>query len=268
MGDLGGSIERFNPNPVRIREIGDSSGRFDLTLTIPFFLDGNRVMGNETVSLAYMDWGIHGSHYVGQFASTAKTLFTTAIPPVSVFFANSQSTTLPEGSDEDHLVPIQLFVPYGDTITEDVTVSIVDLGTGSAESDVDYRGFATTQITFPAGSRGGDIRQFNVSILHDVQAESDESINLRLISIQGSAVLGDVISHQILISDDEISNSGKPNLFVSAENSQFNFHFSGPQVIEVVVIDADINNTEETNEEPDVTVNGKALRMVQAVRLI
>ena len=33
------------------------------------------------------------------------------------------------------------------------------------------------------------------------------------------------------------------NLFVSAENSQFQNYFTGPQVIEVVVIDSDIKDT-------------------------
>jgi hypothetical protein len=55
------------------------------------------------------------------------------------------------------------------------------------------------------------------------------------------------------------------NLFVSAENSQFDNYMSGPQVIEVVVIDSDINDTDQAKGEPDVTVNGKILRMVQAV---
>ncbi|MGY5152463.1 MAG: hypothetical protein ACW9XA_09385 [Candidatus Nitrosopumilus sp. bin_6a] len=55
------------------------------------------------------------------------------------------------------------------------------------------------------------------------------------------------------------------NLFVSAENSQFDNYMSGPQVIEVVVIDSDIDDTNEGKGEPDVTVNGKILRMVQAV---
>jgi len=55
------------------------------------------------------------------------------------------------------------------------------------------------------------------------------------------------------------------NLFVSAENSQFDNYMSGPQVIEVVVIDSDINDTDEAKGEPDVTVNGKILRMSQAV---
>jgi len=40
---------------------------------------------------------------------------------------------------------------------------------------------------------------------------------------------------------------------------------SGAQVIEVVIIDSDINDTDEAKGEPDVTVNGKILRMVQAV---
>ena len=55
------------------------------------------------------------------------------------------------------------------------------------------------------------------------------------------------------------------NLFVSAENSQFDNYMSGPQVIEVVVINSDINDTDQAKGEPDVTVNGKILRMAQAV---
>jgi len=55
------------------------------------------------------------------------------------------------------------------------------------------------------------------------------------------------------------------NLFVSAEKSLFDNFMSGPQVIEVVVIDSDINDTNEAKAEPEVFVNGKILRMVQAV---
>jgi len=55
------------------------------------------------------------------------------------------------------------------------------------------------------------------------------------------------------------------NLFVSAENSLFSNYMSGPQVIEVVVINPEISDTDEAKGEPDVKVNGKKLRMVQAV---
>ncbi|MCV0392936.1 MAG: hypothetical protein K5790_06545 [Nitrosopumilus sp.] len=61
------------------------------------------------------------------------------------------------------------------------------------------------------------------------------------------------------------AHAANANLFVSAENSQFDNYMSGPQVIEVVVIDSDINDTDEAKGEPDVTVNGKKLRMTQAV---
>ncbi len=54
------------------------------------------------------------------------------------------------------------------------------------------------------------------------------------------------------------------NLFVSAENSLFDNYMAGPQVIEVVIIDSSISDTDESKGEPDVTVNGNNLRMVQA----
>ncbi|QLH06026.1 hypothetical protein [Nitrosopumilus ureiphilus] len=55
-----------------------------------------------------------------------------------------------------------------------------------------------------------------------------------------------------------------PNLYVSAENSQFQNRVSGPQVIEVVIRDQNISDTDEGKGEPDVTINGKDLRMIQA----
>ena len=53
------------------------------------------------------------------------------------------------------------------------------------------------------------------------------------------------------------------NLFVSAESTKFNDHIAGPQVIEVVITDSDINDTDQAKGEPIVSVNGAKLRMVQ-----
>jgi hypothetical protein len=55
-----------------------------------------------------------------------------------------------------------------------------------------------------------------------------------------------------------------PNLFVSAENSRFDNAFSGSMVIEVVIRDSNLQDTDEGKGEPDVTLNGKSLRMVQS----
>jgi len=60
------------------------------------------------------------------------------------------------------------------------------------------------------------------------------------------------------------SASTNPNLFVSAENSQFQNYFAGPQVIQVIVSDPDINRLDQAYGEPTVTINGKKLRMAQA----
>ena len=70
----------------------------------------------------------------------------------------------------------------------------------------------------------------------------------------------------ILYSSSNINanaQSAHPNLFVSADNSLFENHFSGSMVVEVIVRDNDISGTDEGTGEPDVTINGKNLRMVQ-----
>jgi len=60
------------------------------------------------------------------------------------------------------------------------------------------------------------------------------------------------------------AHAANANLFVSAENSQFENYMTGAQVIEVVVIDGDIKDTDEAKGEPDVTLNGEKLAMAQA----
>jgi hypothetical protein len=60
------------------------------------------------------------------------------------------------------------------------------------------------------------------------------------------------------------AEAANPNLYVSAENSKFNNHFTGSMVIEVAINDLIISDTSQGKGEPDVTINGKKLRMVQA----
>ena len=73
-----------------------------------------------------------------------------------------------------------------------------------------------------------------------------------------------IFSIILLIPVMTVEASSNPNLYVSAENSQFNNYFSGSMVIEVVVRDPNLSNLSEGIGEPDVTLNGKSLRMVQA----
>ena len=79
-----------------------------------------------------------------------------------------------------------------------------------------------------------------------------------------SIILLTIISSMFLIPIIPAESASNPNLFVSAENSHFDNHFSGSMVVEVVIRDSNLQDTDEGKGEPDVTLNGKSLRMVQS----
>ena len=54
------------------------------------------------------------------------------------------------------------------------------------------------------------------------------------------------------------------NLYVSAENAQFDNTFGGASIVEVIVMDPGRNATDEAVGEPLVRVDDKQLRMAQA----
>lgn len=77
-------------------------------------------------------------------------------------------------------------------------------------------------------------------------------------------ILLGIFSSILLIPIMNVEAASNPNLFVSAENSQFDNHFSGSMVVEVVIRDPNLHDTDQGKGEPNVTLNGKSLRMVQA----
>ncbi len=79
-----------------------------------------------------------------------------------------------------------------------------------------------------------------------------------------NSVLLAIFSAILLIPIVSAEASSNPNLFVSAENPQFDNYFSGSMVIEVVIRDSNLSDTDQGKGEPDVTLNGNSLRMVQA----
>lgn len=79
-----------------------------------------------------------------------------------------------------------------------------------------------------------------------------------------SIILLTIISSMFLIPIIQAEAASNPNLFVSAENSLFDNRFSGSMVVEVVIRDSNLQDTDEGKGEPDVTLNGKSLRMIQS----
>src|SRR3990167_6818261 len=79
-----------------------------------------------------------------------------------------------------------------------------------------------------------------------------------------SIILLTIISSMFLIPIIPAESASNPNLFVSAENSHFDNHFSGSMVVEVVIRDSNLQDTDQGKGEPNVTLNGKSLRMIQS----
>lgn len=81
---------------------------------------------------------------------------------------------------------------------------------------------------------------------------------------QKYVILLGIFSSILLTPIISVEATSNPNLYVSSENSQFNNRFSGSMVVEVVIRDPNLHDTDQGKGEPNVTLNGKSLRMVQA----
>lgn len=72
-----------------------------------------------------------------------------------------------------------------------------------------------------------------------------------------------ILTFSILVIFTTYDVYANPNLSVSAENPLFENHFAGSMVVEVIIRDSNIRDTDEGKGEPDVTLNGNTLRMAQ-----
>ena len=155
---------------------------------------------------------------------------------VTVYISKDSSIQICDENDEC-VISSQISINLGDTVTwvneDTVAHSIASSSANEAENVFDS-GLIVSGSSFSHTFTKYGIYQY---------FSSDQPL------IQGEVVVGGLTN---------------PNLFVSAENPQFANHMAGPQVIEVVVIDPDIDDTDEGKGEPTVTINGGDIRMVQA----
>lgn len=66
MGELGGEISSFDPEPRNFRETGDSTGIFQIVVKIPEALEDTALERGEEIILEYTDWGSSGANFVGE----------------------------------------------------------------------------------------------------------------------------------------------------------------------------------------------------------
>ncbi len=65
LGELGGEVSAFDPEPSHFRETGDSTGIFQIVIEVPKSLGGDNLQRGEEIVLEYTDWGPSGADYVG-----------------------------------------------------------------------------------------------------------------------------------------------------------------------------------------------------------
>jgi len=155
---------------------------------------------------------------------------------VTVYISKDSSVQICDENDEC-LISSQISINLGDTVTwvnEDTVAHSIASSSANEDENV-FDSLVVSGSSFSHTFTEYGIYQY---------FSSDQPL------IQGEVVVGGLTN---------------PNLFVSAENPQFANHMVGPQVIEIVVIDPDIDDTDEGKGEPDVSVNSKKIRMVQAV---
>ena len=77
LGELGGEITSFDPEPFDFRETGDSTGIFQIVVEIPEKLYDDHLERGEEIVLEYTDWGPSSADYVGQEDKDSNwTIFT------------------------------------------------------------------------------------------------------------------------------------------------------------------------------------------------
>jgi len=122
------------------------------------------------------------------------------------------ATAIAETSSVSTDIAIQLFVPAGESSTEDITVDVSAIQSSTADYNNDYstslnsvtNNSSTAIITFSAGSASGSIVNLSFTVIQDSNVEGDEYVDLQLNVTDGSAKNGLLTDHKITITDDDI----------------------------------------------------------------
>ena len=150
---------------------------------------------------------------------TVQLLLSTPSAPITVGATNLHALTILDDeiaratfqvatsslgeANTTHVVTIALTVDNGGSVPGGFSVTLTDLGTGSASVGSDYSAIGSPiSFVFPAGASDGDSQLQTITILDDATAEANETINLRLSSPTSPVELG-TSSHAVTIIDDD-----------------------------------------------------------------
>ncbi|MDP7016307.1 MAG: Calx-beta domain-containing protein, partial [Pirellulaceae bacterium] len=158
------------------------------------------VEGDETVDLAIQNLADATGGQVSVVAPNTHvvTILDDDLPTVSFQAANSSAGE----SGGTHTITVLLSSPTGATLTQPLSVDVVDAGGGSAATPDDYV-FATQTVTFPIGAGDGATATVNVTIADDSLLELDETTFLQLTNLLGIGAIIAPSDHELTILDDD-----------------------------------------------------------------
>lgn len=172
-------------------------------------IDDNNVEDNETVNLQLQN--ITGPALIGSQITHEVTI--AEDDSATVVFDTAASATSNENTPLN--VAVRLDIPSGGQLDVAITADVIDAGTGSATSGVDYQVFGIQTVTFAVGANNGATQNTTLTPLDDPTSKGNETVDLTLQNLAGPPVasLGAQTSHVVTITDDEVS------VFFQASNS-------------------------------------------------
>ncbi len=160
--------------------------------------------------------------------------------------------------------PIDVVLELGDVgascvLTQEVTVDIVDTGTGTATPGEDYTPLAVpTTVVFPVGSAHGAVQTYDLVLADDSDVENDETVILALENPTGGVFIDEPINHTvgITIEDNDTADLVIDDVVVAEDAGTATFTVSlevaaAGEINDVVTVDYVTQDGTATSTSPN-----------------
>lgn len=144
-------------------------------------------------------------------SASLHTLIVDDADEATLAFTTPSTTTVDE-QPATYPVVVQFGMSGGLSLERDVRFVLSDTGTGTATANSDYDALGAPTLTFPVGTANGATQQIAVQVRDDGTSEINETLHIALSNIEGGARIQGTATHDLTITDDDLS----PTPFLAA----------------------------------------------------
>ncbi|MEM6730420.1 MAG: Calx-beta domain-containing protein, partial [Myxococcota bacterium] len=180
-------------------ETGAGDGALQ-SVTFAIASDG-LVEGDETLVVAL-------ERMTGVDVASADTLTATLLDgeTAEVGFVDASPRSAEDSGTAAIRVALTVTPPTA-ALASDISLTLSDIGTGSAISGTDYTPLSPTVITFGAGTVGDATQNVPLTLIADAAVEADTTVAFALDGLVGPASLGTAASTLTIVDDDSVALS-------------------------------------------------------------